>query len=154
MEKYRKLIRRARKSVEYWTQVSIRDFVRGLDARMDALDMNRAQLAEKIGASPAYVTKVMRGDVNFTLETMNKLAMATGGRVHVQVVGMPNDLKATLIAAGSWRIDQGSAGATIAHVCDFEFSPPGALGAANDQWVSKTVRPTSAWSENERACVT
>lgn len=80
----------------------MRDFVKDLSARMDAIAMNRAQLAEKIDASPAYVSKVMRADVNFTLETMTKLAMATGGRIQVSVVTMPSDGQAVL-AKGSER---------------------------------------------------
>ncbi len=38
-----------------------------------------------MGTSRAYVTKLMRGNVNFTLTTMVKLAMAVGGAVHVHI---------------------------------------------------------------------
>lgn len=86
MRKYARLIRDAKASVEYWTQAAIREFVRDLLARMDAREMSRAELASKIDASPAYVTKIMRGNANFTLESMTKLAMAVGGKVRVQIV--------------------------------------------------------------------
>jgi transcriptional regulator with XRE-family HTH domain len=86
MSKYAKLVNRTRKSVDYRAQAAMRDFVRDLIERMDRQGLSQAKLAEAIDASPAYVSKVMRGDVNFTLETMTKLAMATGGRVRVDIV--------------------------------------------------------------------
>ena len=89
MGKYANLFRRATESVDYWTQFAIRGFVRDLASRMDTQGIKRADLAAKIGSSPAYVTKVLRGDANFTLETMTKLAMAVGARVQVNVVDRP-----------------------------------------------------------------
>jgi transcriptional regulator with XRE-family HTH domain len=85
MEKYAKLIKRVMGSVDYWTQLSIREFVCELTGRMDSEGLNRSDLAKKIGSSPSYVTKILRGDANFTLESMNKLAMAVGGRVKVSI---------------------------------------------------------------------
>jgi transcriptional regulator with XRE-family HTH domain len=49
--------------------------------RMDDKGITQAALAEKIGTSPAYISKVMRGDANFTLATMTKLAMAVDGKI-------------------------------------------------------------------------
>lgn len=40
---------------------------------MDDHRVNKAELARRLGTSPAYVTKVLRGDVNFTLRTIAKL---------------------------------------------------------------------------------
>ena len=40
---------------------------------------------ESTGIVAAYVSKILRGDVNFTLETMTKLAMAVGGRIDVRM---------------------------------------------------------------------
>jgi len=52
---------------------------------MKARGINNAALAEKAGVSPAYITKVMRGTENFTLETMSKLALAVNGKVRIHV---------------------------------------------------------------------
>jgi plasmid maintenance system antidote protein VapI len=52
---------------------------------MGILKMNNATLAEAAGVSPAYITKVLRGSENFTLETMSKLAMAVGGKVRIHI---------------------------------------------------------------------
>jgi transcriptional regulator with XRE-family HTH domain len=86
MGKYAKLVSRVKKSVDYSAQAAMRDFVRDLIHRMDRQGMTQSKLAEVIDASPAYVSKVMRGEANFTLETMTKLAMATDGRLRVQIV--------------------------------------------------------------------
>jgi transcriptional regulator with XRE-family HTH domain len=86
MGKYGRLIKRAVGSADYWAQAAMRRFVLDIDKRMLAQDISRAELAEKLGTSRAYVTKAMRGDVNFTLETMTKLALAVGGKLHIEVV--------------------------------------------------------------------
>lgn len=86
MSKYKRLIQEIVGSVDYWAQAAMRHFVVEIDARMRARDMSRAMLAEKMATTPAYVTKVMRGDVNFTLETMTKLAMAVGGKLQIRVI--------------------------------------------------------------------
>lgn len=85
MGKYRRLIKRAVQSTEYWTRATIRGFARDLDARMEAQEMSRAALAEKVKVSPAYITKALRGEANFTIETMTKLAMAVGGRLNIRI---------------------------------------------------------------------
>jgi|HubBroStandDraft_1064217.scaffolds.fasta_scaffold05077_10 transcriptional regulator with XRE-family HTH domain len=87
MGKYASLLTNIVGSVEYWTQAAMRRFVLDVDNMMTAQNVSRAQLAEKLGTSPAYVTKIMRGDVNFTLETMTKLALAVGGKLRIEVVG-------------------------------------------------------------------
>lgn len=86
MGKYGHLVKRVVGGVDYWTQAAMRRFVLEIDHRMRNQSMSRALLAKKLDSTPAYVTKVMRGDVNFTLETMTKLALAVGGRLHIEVV--------------------------------------------------------------------
>lgn len=104
MGKYSEILRRATNSVDYWTQVAIRTFVRDLTDRMDAEDISQAGLAEKIGTSPAYVSKVMRGNANFTLETMTKLAMAVGGKIRVQIVDDSPMTKSIDVQAPKWNL--------------------------------------------------
>jgi transcriptional regulator with XRE-family HTH domain len=53
-------------------------FTEDLVARMKASGITRSALAEKINSSPAYVTKILRGDTNFTLDSMVKIANALG----------------------------------------------------------------------------
>ena len=88
MGKYSRLLKKVVGSAEYWTQAAMRRFVLDINARMDAQNLSRAELAKKLKTSPAYVTKVMRGDVNFTLETMTRLALAVGGKLRIEVVDL------------------------------------------------------------------
>lgn len=46
--------------------------------KMDMLGMNRKQLAEKMNCSPQYISKVLKGQENLSLETLSKIEMALG----------------------------------------------------------------------------
>ena len=46
--------------------------------KMDMLGMNRKQLAEKMNCSPLYISKVLKGRENLSLETLSKIEMALG----------------------------------------------------------------------------
>jgi transcriptional regulator with XRE-family HTH domain len=64
----------------------MRDFTSDLLARMG--DQPRAALADAAGVSPAYITKVLKGSENFTIETMAKLALAVGGKVRIHIADL------------------------------------------------------------------
>lgn len=106
MLKYQQLLQQAADSVDYWSHIAMRGFVRDLGQRMEDRGMKRADLARKIEASTAYVTKVMRGDANFTLETMTKLAMAVGGKLDVRIA--ERDAASTFQRRGhdGWQIER------------------------------------------------
>lgn len=61
-------------------------FALALDRRRKNAGLTGSDIATAIGASPAYVSKVFRGDSNFTIDTMVKLAGACGGRLEIQIV--------------------------------------------------------------------
>lgn len=109
-KKYGDLVARAKRSVHYWTRVAMRDFTEDLLARMARRDMSNAALAIAANVSPAYITKVLRGSENFTLETMSKLALAVGCHVRVQLasntrediqIGAPSGDTITQVANGA-----------------------------------------------------
>ena len=47
-------------------------------AAMDKQGISRSGLARKMGVSPAYITKILRGHANLSLGTLAKLASALG----------------------------------------------------------------------------
>lgn len=51
--------------------------------------ISRAELARRLSVAPSFVTKLLRGNYNFSLEMMTKLSRAVGTelRVHLQVDG-------------------------------------------------------------------
>lgn len=75
------------------------EFTTSVTRAMAAQGVSRADLARRIGTSPAYVTKLFGGSANFTIETMVKIAGALGMSVtpHLSrepVTDWPEDLAA------------------------------------------------------------
>jgi DNA-binding phage protein len=86
-ERFRQFVRKAETSVDYWVDVPITDFIEDVWRLMEEQKVSRAELARRLGTSRAYVTKLLGGNANFTLQTMAKVAMALGSQVHVHVAG-------------------------------------------------------------------
>ena len=82
---FREFFRKAEESIVYNVEGSILDFTEDLCRVMAEKDVSRAELARRIGTSPAYVTKILRGTSNFTLSSMVRVAMALGCdlRIHL-----------------------------------------------------------------------
>jgi len=65
------------------------EFTEEMVKRIDDLGISKSMLADRIGTSPAYVTKILRGSTNFTLESMVKIADALDAdlRCHIAPKG-------------------------------------------------------------------
>jgi transcriptional regulator with XRE-family HTH domain len=79
----------AKNSDAYWIEKALLEFTEDVIGRMEHLNMSRSELASKIDASPAYVTKILRGSTNFTLQSMVRIGRALGCelRTHLQSEG-------------------------------------------------------------------
>ena len=86
-ERFRKFVQEAQTSVDYWVAGPITEFIEDVWRLMEEQKVSRAELARRLGTSRAYVTKLLGGNANFTLQTMAKVAMALGSQVHVHVAG-------------------------------------------------------------------
>ena len=73
---FKDLFDEARRHPDYRYEGTILDFTEALFDAMDQQGISRAELARRLGTSQAYVTRVLRGNANFTLKTMSKLALA------------------------------------------------------------------------------
>jgi transcriptional regulator with XRE-family HTH domain len=82
---WRKLFEAAERDPAYWAEGAWLRFTEELLALMNEQNVTRAELARRVGVSPAYITKVFRGTVNLTLETMSRLALAVGASVRLHV---------------------------------------------------------------------
>jgi len=80
------LFESARSNPWYYIQGAILDFTEDVVDRMSALGVSKSDLARKLECKPAYITKMLGGDTNFTLVSMVKVAMAldTEVRIHLQ----------------------------------------------------------------------
>jgi transcriptional regulator with XRE-family HTH domain len=83
---FAELYAKAEKTNEYWVADAIYTFTEELHRLTEEMGVSRAELARRLGTSPAYVTKIFRGDVNFTVETMTKLARAIGCALELRLV--------------------------------------------------------------------
>ncbi len=66
-----------RKANKAWLRKSADIALRILDA-LDELSWNKARLAKEMGVSPQQVSKYVKGEENFKLETLCKLEKALG----------------------------------------------------------------------------
>lgn len=87
--RYKALLANARKSTAYWSQIAKRDFTDDLLLCMERAAVSQSQLAEKIGMSPQFITKVLRTDANLTIDSMTQLALAVGCQLHIHVSPPP-----------------------------------------------------------------
>lgn len=82
----RKFVDMAKTDDGHWVELAKLDFSSALEKQRRVAGINYTGIAKKIGSSAAYITKVFRGDSNLTIESMVKLARATGGNLRIQIV--------------------------------------------------------------------
>jgi transcriptional regulator with XRE-family HTH domain len=82
---FRSLFQEAEQHDDYWAELAIVEVTEEVARRMEELGVSRAELARRLGTSPAYVTKVLRGNANFTLATIVKLARALESEVRFRL---------------------------------------------------------------------
>lgn len=85
MTRFQRLFERATARNEYWIARAKLNFNEELARLMAAEDVSRAELARRLATSPAYVTKILRGDANFTLSSMVRIARALGAELRVHL---------------------------------------------------------------------
>ncbi len=93
MTSFSGLVSKLKDSDSYWQQAAKLDFALGLHHLMEENELSRADLARKIKKSDAYVTKVLRGDSNFTIDTMVSLVRALDGALHIKVCDRTKEAK-------------------------------------------------------------
>jgi transcriptional regulator with XRE-family HTH domain len=84
---FSELFEEAERHEDYWLAGAILSFTESVVREMERQGMTRTELAQRLGATPAYVTKILRGKVNFTLATMMRLARALGAGLSIELTG-------------------------------------------------------------------
>ena len=82
---FREFFRKAEQSLNYWVEGALIDFTEELCRVMEERGVTRAELARRLGTSPAYVTKILRGHSNFTLASMVRVAKAIDHELHIHL---------------------------------------------------------------------
>jgi hypothetical protein len=86
-----------------WAASPVLEFTEELNRLMVKNSISRSELARWFGVSPAYVTKGLRGDLNFAVETMVRLARVVVGRVHVHVAPEAHEVRWFDVVKGNSR---------------------------------------------------
>jgi transcriptional regulator with XRE-family HTH domain len=88
-DSFEELFQRAEERPGYWVEVAKIEFTEEMLARMKAAGVKKSQLAASLGAKPAFVTRLVSGHNNFTLQTMVRVARALncGFRSHLEPAG-------------------------------------------------------------------
>lgn len=87
---FQRLFQSARSDQGYKVDALILDITEQIVTYMEAEDILKSELAIKIGASAPYITKVLRGETNFTAESIVKIADALNCDVEVKLVARTN----------------------------------------------------------------
>ncbi|MEW6658845.1 MAG: helix-turn-helix transcriptional regulator [Thermodesulfobacteriota bacterium] len=85
IKSFAKLVEQAQKRDAYWLADAIHTFTEDLHNLAEKANISRAELARRLGVSPAYITKLFRGNANFTIGTMVRLARAVGANLRLHL---------------------------------------------------------------------
>jgi|GEM_PF-1439925 len=69
-------VKKAKKRPEFYEETILLDVARKIIQEMDAQDISRTELARRLDVSSAYITKILCGHENLTIETLAKIAFA------------------------------------------------------------------------------
>lgn len=89
--RFGKLLKDAKASPTYWAERLMLDFTSQLWARLQHLGWTQKDLADKVGKKPPYVSRVLNGSHNATVETLVTLAHAAGLEVKVSLESLEID---------------------------------------------------------------
>lgn len=79
------LIEKARFSGELDVEGAKLDFAIALSRQLERVGMSKAEFAKRFGSSEALVTRLLRGDIDPTIEIMVRAARAAGARLCLDV---------------------------------------------------------------------
>lgn len=85
MKSFKERLNSIKQSHFYRTEKVKIEFVRGITRVMRHKNITNSMLSEKMETSNAYITKALRGDCNFTIDSMAKIAHAVGATIHIHV---------------------------------------------------------------------
>ena len=72
-------------SESFEAEKKILEFTTKLYQLMKERGITKKELAQRLNTSQAYITKIFRGNANFTIQTMTRLVRVLDGELHIQV---------------------------------------------------------------------
>lgn len=101
VKSYRALVNAAKETDKYWIESAKHDLAFGLHRQIRRSGLSNVELAARLNVKPPYISKVMRGDENLTIESMVKLVRAAGGRLHLQVADQADGVRWFSVISGN-----------------------------------------------------
>lgn len=83
MRTFEDIVQKARQHESYWVEAALYDFTETVCGLLEDSGMTRTELAQKLGVTSAYITKLLRGDANVTIKTMVRLARVFGRQLQI-----------------------------------------------------------------------
>lgn len=87
----------------YWAETAKNEFAIDIYNHMEEMGINKSDLAQKVGVSKQYISKVLGGEANLSIETMSKLLFAVGRKVNMESLSLAAE------------ISEGDASPTVRH---------------------------------------
>lgn len=73
---FQKGLEKARRNAAYYEEDMLLDVAGRVIDVMESKNITRTKLAQRLSVSPAYITKILQGHANMTIETLAKVAFA------------------------------------------------------------------------------
>ena len=83
---YKERIDELENTIEYKIESVAFDISVQIYKQMKKLGINKKELAEKLGVSRSYITQLLKGKSNMTIETLIKVAKALGMTLQIKLV--------------------------------------------------------------------
>jgi transcriptional regulator with XRE-family HTH domain len=84
-DRFKRMLDQYEDDPEYVAEGILIDINEQIVRLMKHLDMNKSQLAEKLGVSNAYVTKLLGGNENLTIKQLVRIVAVLNSRIDVAV---------------------------------------------------------------------
>lgn len=82
-----KIAQEARNTVEYKEEMLFLEITERIVALMEAAGVTKAELARRLCCTPAYITKLLSGSTNFTVNTLLRIGDALDADLRVSLEG-------------------------------------------------------------------
>ena len=94
--KWEKFSKKIENTIEYKIESIAFDIAVQLYKQMEKLGINKKELAEKLGVSKSYITQLLKGKSNMTIETLIKVAEALNLNLQIKLVPKKLDSEANV----------------------------------------------------------
>jgi len=90
---FKNFLKQVKKSDSFIAEQIKLDFIVQIYQLMREKNITQKEFARKLNVSEAYISKILRGDINFTINTMVKLIRALDSHLHIKVTPVYENVK-------------------------------------------------------------